>query len=320
LEASGGRVLVIGVGTSGCRIAGFMQQREVDAKYMYASLDEEDLFGKEGGLNMSGWDDSEVQRELEAVSRGSSTAFVVAGLGGSSGSYLAPRLAKACSANDLKTISVLLLPFKYQKWMEYRAGVALEKVRKHSDGVLTVDREQFVEESVEELPLNRLYEMIDGRVADALEALLIGGTGRGQAIELRKLLKMMESGQATLEVRDLSGGFDEGLASLVRRAYSMGSSEVDEVLIYSNGCRPITFDQARFSSEGLKGLLGEETRLHYGSKLTERRSSVIAMIASLKRTTKLRVYDPVAEVLGDRSLDDDPEQGLDIDLGIPSLD
>jgi cell division GTPase FtsZ len=204
--------------------------------------------------------------------------------------------------------------------MEYRAGVGLAKMKNHCGGLLVIDREQFVEETLEELPLNKLYEMIDSRVADALEALFVSEDGRAPAVEIRKLLKMMEKGKASLEIRDLAGGFDEGMASLVRRAYATGQDQVDEVMIYSSGNRPITFEQAKFSAEGLKNLLGNEMRLHYGSKVSERGSSVIAMVMVMKQETQLRIYDPVAQVLGGRSLDDEPEQGLAIDLGISTLD
>jgi hypothetical protein len=44
------------------------------------------------------------------------------------------------------------------------------------------------------------------------------------------------------------------------------------------------------------------------------------MVMVMKQETQLRIYDPVAQVLGGRSLDDEPEQGLAIDLGIPTLD
>lgn len=107
---------------------------------------------------------------------------------------------------------------------------------------------------------------------------------------------------------------------MVRRAYAMGQNGVDEVMIYTSGNRPITFEQAKFSAEGLKNLLGNEMRLHYGSKVSDRGGSVIAMVMVMKQETQLRIYDPVAQVLGGRSLDDEPEQGLAIDLGIPTLD
>ena len=47
---------------------------------------------------------------------------------------------------------------------------------------------------------------------------------------------------------------------------------------------------------------------------------MVAMVMAMKEDTRLRVYDPVAEVLGGRSLDDEAEQGLALDLGIPQLD
>jgi len=319
LEASGGRILFVGVGTSGCRIVNLLQGRGVEGGYLFASLDEEDLAGTDG-VSMEGWDDEEIESVVSGAVAGRNVAFVVAGMGGSSGSSLAPRLAKAVNMAGVKTFGVTLLPFKYQKWMEYKAGVGLSKMKNHCGGLLVVDREQFVEESLEELPLNRLYEMIDNKVADAMEALFGGDDGMAPAVEIRKLLKMLEHGRATLEIRDMSCGFDESLAALVRRAYAAGQDGVDEVIIYSSGNRPITFEQAKFSAEGLKNLLGTEMKLHYGSKTTKRGSSVIAMAIALKDQSQLRIYDPVAQVLGGRSLDDEPEQGLAIDLGIPLLD
>jgi len=319
LEASGGRILFVGVGTSGCRIVNLLQSRGIRAAYLFASLDEEDLEATDG-VNMNGWDEDEIRSYVGGAATGRGVAFVVAGLGGSSGSSLAPRLARAAEAAGTDTFGVALLPFKYQKWMEYKAGVGINKMKNCCRGMLVVDREQFVEESLEELPLSRLYEMIDGKVADALEALFIAGDGKTPAVELRKLTKMMERGKATLEIRDLSGGFDEGIASLVRRAYEAGQGDVDEVMIYSSGNRPITFEQAKFSAEGLKSLLGSEMKIHYGSKVSERGSAVVAMVMAMGEGSKLRVYDPVAQVLGGRSLDEEPEQGLAIDLGIPTLD
>jgi len=319
LEASGGRIHFMGVGTSGCRIVNLLQGRGIQAAYLFASLDEEDLAGTDG-VNMGGWDDEEIRSVVNQAVADRTTAFVVAGLGGFSGSNLAPRLAKAARSAGAKTFGLTLLPFKYQKWMEYKAGVGLAKLKKTCDGMLVVDREQFVEESLEELPLNRLYENIDGKVADALEALFSGAGGSAPALETRKFMQMMVHGKVSLEIRDLSAGFDEGLAALVRRAYEAGQDDVDEVVIYSSGNRPITFEQAKFSSEGLRSMLGKDMKIHYGSKVSDRGSAVVAMVLALRGDSELRIYDPVAQVLGGRSLDDEPEQGLAIDLGIPALD
>ena len=319
MEASGGRILFMGVGTSGCRIVNLLQGRGVQAAYLFASLDEEDLVGTDG-VNMNGWDDQEIRSVVGHSIAGRASAFVVAGLGGCSGSNLAPRLAQAAVAEGAQTFGIALLPFKYQRWMEYKAGVGLSKMSNRCAGMLVVDREQFVEESVEELPLNKLYEAIDGKVADALEALFLGAEGSSPVVESRKFLQMMQHGRVSLEIKDLSTGFDEGVASLVRRAFAAGQEDVDEVVLYTAGNRPITFDEAKMSAEGLRNLLGKDMRIHYGSRVAERGSAVVAMVLAMNERSKLRIYDPIAQTLGGRTLDDEPEQGLAIDIGISSID
>jgi cell division GTPase FtsZ len=99
LEASGGRILFMGVGTSGCRIVNLLQGRGIQAAYLFASLDEEDLAGTDG-VNMDGWDDEEIRSVVSQAIAGRTAAFVIAGLGGFSGSSLAPRLAKAARSAE----------------------------------------------------------------------------------------------------------------------------------------------------------------------------------------------------------------------------
>ena len=301
---------LIGVGKSGCRIAGEMQDAGFQAGYHFVSLNPKDLGGRSSFVDWRTLDDEGLKELLGREAEGRGQCVVFGGLGGRSGSYLLPRAVSAARKAGLGCLAVVLLPFNEQRDMEFAAGAALERVRKEEGtGIIVVDREQFVEEAFEELPIGSVHDAINRRVAGVMASVLEEGEA-----------PIGSGGESLLEIRDAGEGFSKAMGGLTRRTWAMAGSAVDDLLVLSSGNRPTTLGNAGLAAEGLRNMVSSGSRIRYLNSASISGGSVLAVVAHTASRLSLRVYDPLESILGDRTIDAEPESGLRIPLALDRVD
>jgi len=157
------RVLVAGVGGAGCSLVGHMLDSQ-SGRIEFAALDTDlmslsgleiehkILLGKEAsGAIGTGCDvekaraaAEEVQQEWEKTVKGFEMIFIVAGMGGGTGSGAAPYLAKIAKDAGVLTVAVVSSPFEYEgkhKALNSKMGIA--QLREWADGVIVVPNDKL---------------------------------------------------------------------------------------------------------------------------------------------------------------------------------
>ena len=90
--------------------------------------------------------------------------FIVAGLGGGTGSGASPIIARIAKEEGAFVVCLVTLPFKVEGNRRVRAKEWLKQLKKEADRVVTLDNEMLLED-VPNLPVNKAFSVINQLIA-----------------------------------------------------------------------------------------------------------------------------------------------------------
>ncbi|MGQ9582451.1 MAG: hypothetical protein ACUVV6_02935 [Thermoplasmatota archaeon] len=220
-------VVVVGVGGAGCNFVDRMSSSGVrditlvavntDRVHLeFVDADKKLLIGKDrlhgtgtGGDPATGRVCmEEAAEELAALLGSPDVVFVVAGLGGGTGSGGAPgaaRVAKRCGATVL---GVAFMPFRLESGRQDAARCGLEELRRSSDAVMVMENDRLLS-MAPELPLNKAFEVFDGLVVERISALVESMRLPRRVLESEKILQALPDGRLAMVCRREEG--EEGI-------------------------------------------------------------------------------------------------------------
>ena len=327
-----GEVTVIGIGSAGVKIVSLLSRKRllVD-RYVYVSCDEEDFSTVEPKDTLL-VESPVLQKLTPAIARGlalggvggireaigrSRLVFVVAGLGGATGSGLAPLVASLAGECGAAAVGVAVMPFEFEKKMRFYAGVSLRHLRASSRGVVVIDNDTLMHSSPEDSTLANLYDSANKAAVKALGSLLSSAAAR--PVGLNKLLgTVLQDGYALLGVSS-SGTEDKAEDALAGAVVSLGklaeTKEASRAVVSLNGDSTLSAKEVGLAVDRLGSLMDNEgVDVEYGVDDTGSSQLQVSLLASGFRSTKYDDYDPLAQVLGDRVLDDEMDAALPVGL------
>ena len=323
-----GEAVAIGVGSAGIKIVSLLTRKSllVD-RYAYVSCEGEDFSTVEPSDTIL-VESPVVQKLTPAIVRGlalksipkirqaigpSKVVFVVSGLGGATGSGLAPLVASIAQKCGATAVGVAVMPFEFEKKMKFYAGVSLRRLRSSSDGVVVIDNDTLMRSSPEDSTLSNLYDSANKAAVKALGSLLSSATSR--PFGLKKILgTVLQDGYSLLGVSS-SGTKDKAEDALAGAVVSLGKlaeiKEANRVMVSLNGDSSLSAQEVGLAVDRLGSLMdNEEVDVEYGVDDTGSAQLQVSLLASGFRSTKYEDYDPLAKVLGDRVLDDEMDAAL----------
>lgn len=306
-------LLIVGVGTSGCKIAQNMKNLGFSAKFCFASLKQSDLPENAPKLDWTIFNESSGFDYLAEMTADAEFVVAIGDVGGKSGSYLLPKIARL-SRNEDRLITVFsLLPFAAEKWLEYKAGVCLSRLKKTRCGLVIIDKQQLLDAQSQEDVLDSVYNAMNEKIAYAMIALLS---------KPDEVLPVLSRGQSVLELAEAKSDFRISFSETINSAFRDDLRETDEVFVISSGNRPITLDDSETAAIAVRNMLSPQSKVHFMNYAVSNSSScsVIAMLGHTEGYLKTRVYDPLESIFGNDWLDQEPELGINIPLDIDRID
>lgn len=92
---------------------------------------------------------------------GTKMVFVTAGMGGGTGTGAAPIIAKAAKEQDLLTVGIVTLPFKFEGMRRHRQGLeGLDELKKYVDAILVISNDK-VRQAYGDLGLSVAFAQAD---------------------------------------------------------------------------------------------------------------------------------------------------------------
>ena len=109
---------------------------------------------------------------LDAIVADARMVFIVAGMGGGTGTGAAPLVASLARAHGTLTIGVVTLPFGFEgQYCTDRAERGLQELRENADTVIVVPNQRLLETVDTELSINEMFRMSDEVVLRGIETI-----------------------------------------------------------------------------------------------------------------------------------------------------
>lgn len=205
-------IKVIGVGSGGLRACERMVEDALtDVSFVAVGTDQRSLgkvradmmvlLGRDGG-GVAGDVDKGREAAEGAVDTikglfgdGVSMVFVVAALGGGTGTGAAPVIAREARRGGVLTVSIVTLPFRYEGDVRLRNALrGLEDVRKNSDAVMVLDYEAILKR-FPEMSLHEGFGMGGDVIKEAIESVVeIINTEGYVNVDLNDVLAVLQGG------------------------------------------------------------------------------------------------------------------------------
>ena len=190
LKAGKANIKVFGVGGAGGNAVTWLFNKGIDGATVYAAntdalhlsitkADEKLLIGKDltKGLGCGGYPQKGREAAKEAVTdikksvSGADMVFVVAGMGGGTGTGGSPIVAQTAKENGAVVISVATMPFDSEKARIDKAEFGLQELREVSDTVIVIDNNRLVD-IAGNLPMQQAFAVANELISTMIKGIV----------------------------------------------------------------------------------------------------------------------------------------------------
>lgn len=190
LRAGKANIKVIGVGGMGCNAVTWLFNKGINGATVYATntdalhlsvskADEKLLLGKEltrglgaGGNYQTGREAAkESLSDLKKAVSGADMVFVLAGLGGGTGTGGAPIVAQLSKETGAVVIGVVTMPFESEKARMDKAEFGLQELREVTDTCIVLDNNRLVD-IAGQLPIEQAFAVANELVSTMVKGIV----------------------------------------------------------------------------------------------------------------------------------------------------
>ncbi|MCZ7391818.1 MAG: cell division protein FtsZ [Candidatus Methanoperedens sp.] len=244
-------VAIIGLGGAGCNIVSWIAQKEIlgskiiaadtDAAHLLASkADAKILMGEKAyqGKGCGGFAERGIEAARESIKEiqeelvGSNLVFIIAGMGGGSGTGAAPVVAEATREAGILTIGCVMLPFSYEVLRRKKGISGIKALAAQCDSLVVIDNSRlrtiagslplregfavanefvgnFIKNITETITQASLVNLDYSDLRSVVERGGISAIGIGDAEGENRIEKAVEQALSTplLDVSDISGAY-----------------------------------------------------------------------------------------------------------------
>lgn len=187
IELSNPRIVVVGCGGAGCNSIHRLNKIGIYGAETVAintdrihmeriKADKKLLIGRKitkgygaGGLPEVGERCAELaEEELSDVVKNADMTFVIAGMGGGTGTGVAPFISHLSRRKGSIVIGIATTPFKAERGREKNAEYGLEKFRKSADSVIVLENDRLLE-IVPTLPFEQALSVMDQLISEVIK-------------------------------------------------------------------------------------------------------------------------------------------------------
>lgn len=316
----------VAIGSAGCRIASRLQRMQTGIdRFLFISCDKEDLalaskesslyipMGFQGKKSPSHVRGAALEKltEIGKMLGKTKVIIVIAGLGGSVGSGLAPLITKLAKEQGALVICVAVMPCSYESDKHFYSATSLRYLRQSAQAVILVDNDELLAE-VSSMPILDAHEMINEMIADALGRILRSPLKGEFHLGINKLATaVVEHGMSILGVGRCSTGNppEEAVSNATRMIYRVADPrKAENAVLFLVGSPKITVGDIEASVRQLRAIVGTGgLKVEHGFSTNGHGNLTAVVLASGFEETKFSKYDPIDEILGERRIDDVPD-------------
>ncbi|MGB3921285.1 cell division protein FtsZ [Methanothrix sp.] len=320
------RILVIGCGGAGGNTISRLKRMGFDGARCIAintdrqhlesiSADCKMLIGKKLTRGMGAGGDPEVGRraaesartELEDLLRGADLVFVLAGMGGGTGTGAAPVLARIARQQGALVIAMVTTPFHVERKRIFIAEEGLEDLRNYANTSIVMDNNRLLQ-SAPHLPFQEAFSLVDGLAGEIIQGICETLTCPSLInLDYADVHTIMNTGGASYMLVG-GGSMKKSPEMIVRSALKNPLLDVDlrgakGCLLHISGGPDMTLKEAAAIASNLTQDLDPEANVIWGARIKPElrgRVRLMAIITGVKS----------AQVLGPAGEEADPLEGM----------
>lgn len=158
-------IKVVGIGGGGNDTINHMIAHEIEGvEYTFLSTDEKecDRSVASDTIHLRDENAQESREEILAALRGAGVVFVIAGMGGKTGTNLAPVVASCAQELGALTVGIVMKPFRLEGSKRRKCAEAgIAALREHADAVLVIVNDKLMNLVDEDETMKRAFHIID---------------------------------------------------------------------------------------------------------------------------------------------------------------
>ena len=218
--------------------------------------------------------ESSILRALE----GSALAVLAAGLGGGTGSGVAPEAARLAKEQGAYVVSVVIRPFRFEgERRSAQADEALARLALYSDMVLRFDNDAMESLIDPDKGVLEAFSVVNALIARAVLIVpsLLNSSGNLLRVGLDDLLSVAGTGKGICSFGVGEASADASVADILNQVrhsplfLEKRLGEVDDVLVLVRGGGSLTLQRLEDLVDGVAEILGRGVRLHIGASVAQ---------------------------------------------------
>lgn len=237
------------------------------------------------------------------------TVILVSNLAGSSGVGMGYLLSNELKKMQKKVISIVVMPFGFEKEKLFYAGISFNKIRNSSDATIVIDNDAFLKNNVEESE-EECYSITNAGIIDIIK------------------LITTSSIEKKLYVLGGSDGQNNSLYDKTIDALSLfcnkDNSSVKHAILYVVGGKNSSLSSLNLIYNFVSQIFDNNDGGFSGmSMVTDSSSSSrVQILANLSSITKFDSYDPISKIIpSEKNLDFDYGDTLpDLPIELPNIE
>lgn len=336
-EVGQARMTVVGCGGAGQNMVDWLYSKGITGAEIIAvntdlqdlklkNADKKILVGKEvtRGLGAGGNPTKGMEAAKESVSelkdalKGSDMVFICAGMGGGTGTGVAPIVAKVARDIGAIVIGVVTMPFSIERARIDKAEFGLQQLRASSDTVVVIDNNRLVK-IAGNLPVKQAFavanELVSVMIKGIVEIISVPSLVNLDFADVKAI--MQSGGVATVGMgtsdtnRRVEEAVEEALANPLLDINYEGATGA---LIHMTGGEDMTLEEIDRAGQLITNSLHADANVIWGARVDEAHSKRITVMSIMTG-----VHSP--HILGNETKQEKIESGMKAssDLGIKTV-
>ncbi len=300
------RIVVIGTGGAGNNSVSLLNKHGIKGAEIYAvntdlqalqlaDADKKILIGKNLTLGRGAGGDPELARRcmevsrkvFESLLRNANLVFVIAGMGGGTGTGSAPIIAQIAKELGAIVVGIVTTPFNIERERCTKAKIGVRNLKKIANSTIILDNNKLLN-YVGNRPINTAFNMIDQLIAELI-------TGLTETITEPSLINldfadlkavMNAGGTATILYGESSSMDPETIIqnTLNNPLYHFNLKQVTGALVHITSGTNLTLKSTEIIANGITKDLNKKVEVIIGARLDpnlQNRIKVIAILTGL---------------------------------------
>ncbi len=336
-EVGQARMTVVGCGGSGQNMVDWLFQKGIHGAEIVAintdlqdlklkNADKKILVGKEvtrglgaGGNPKKGEEAAkESVAEIKEALKGSDMVFVCAGMGGGTGTGVAPIVAKVAKDMGAIVIGVVTMPFSIERARIDKAEYGLQKLRNTTDTVVVIDNNRLVK-IAGNLPVKQAFAVANELVSVMIKGIVeIIATPSLVNLDFADVKAIMSSGGVAtvgMGMSDTNRRVEEAVEeALANPLLDIDYTGANGALIHITGGEDMTLEEIDKAGQLITESLHQDANVIWGARVDEsysKRISVMSIMTGVQSPQILGSETPKERVQN--------TERVSSDLGIESL-